>query len=75
MAEKGNPNSVSDAGVGALCAKAAVHGAYLNVMINASGLEDKAFANAKTDLAKSMLEKAKSLELEILETVEKIIKS
>ena len=75
MAEKGNPNSVSDAGVGALCAKAAVHGAYLNVMINASGLEDKAFANAKTDLAKSMLENAKSLELEILETVEKIIKS
>jgi glutamate formiminotransferase/formiminotetrahydrofolate cyclodeaminase len=75
MAEKGNPNSVSDAGVGALCAKAAVHGAYLNVMINASGLEDKAIANAKTDLAKSMLENAKSLELEILETVEKIIKS
>lgn len=75
MAEKGNPNSVSDAGVGALCAKAAVHGAYLNVMINASGLEDKAIAYTKTDLAKSMLEKAKTLELEILETVEKIIKS
>jgi glutamate formiminotransferase/formiminotetrahydrofolate cyclodeaminase len=39
MAEIGNPNSVSDAGVGALCARAAVKGAYLNVMINAADLK------------------------------------
>ena len=44
MAEKGNPNSISDAGVGALCARAAVQGAYLNVRINAKGLADKTFA-------------------------------
>ncbi len=44
MAEHGNPNSVTDAGVGALCARAAVHGAFLNVKINASGLDDRAFA-------------------------------
>ncbi len=44
MAEIGNPNSVSDAGVGALCARAAVRGAYLNVRINCGGLEDKALA-------------------------------
>lgn len=44
MAETGNPNSVSDAGVGALCARTAVMGAYLNVKINAAGLEDKVFA-------------------------------
>ncbi len=37
MAETGNPNSISDAGVGALCARSAVYGAYLNVKINASG--------------------------------------
>jgi glutamate formiminotransferase / formiminotetrahydrofolate cyclodeaminase len=43
MAETGNPNSVSDAGVGALCARSAVMGAYLNVKINASGLEDKLY--------------------------------
>jgi glutamate formiminotransferase / formiminotetrahydrofolate cyclodeaminase len=43
MAETGNPNSVSDAGVGALCARTAVRGAYMNVRINASGVEDKAF--------------------------------
>ena len=40
MAEIGNPNSVSDAGVGALCARAAVKGAYLNVVINAQDLKD-----------------------------------
>ena len=39
MAVQGNPNSVSDAGVGALCARSAVLGAYLNVCINASGSE------------------------------------
>ena len=38
MAENGNPNSVSDAGVGALCARSAVLGAHLNVKINAGGL-------------------------------------
>lgn len=44
MAEVGNPNSVSDAGVGALCARSAVMGAFLNVKINAAGLDDKNFA-------------------------------
>jgi glutamate formiminotransferase/formiminotetrahydrofolate cyclodeaminase len=44
MAETGNPNSVSDAGVGALCARSAVMGAFLNVKINAAGLDDKDYA-------------------------------
>ncbi len=44
MAETGLPASISDVGVGALCARTAVMGAYLNVKINASGLNDKAFA-------------------------------
>jgi glutamate formiminotransferase/formiminotetrahydrofolate cyclodeaminase len=43
MAAEGNPNSVSDAGVGALCARAAVLGAFLNVRINAAGYEDKGY--------------------------------
>jgi len=43
MAETGNPNSVSDAGVGALCARAAVLGAFMNVRINASGYDDKPY--------------------------------
>ena len=45
MAESGNPNSVSDAGVGALAARSAVLGAFLNVKINAAGLEDKDYAS------------------------------
>jgi glutamate formiminotransferase / formiminotetrahydrofolate cyclodeaminase len=44
MVETGNPNSVTDAGVGALAARSAVMGACLNVKINATGLKDRAFA-------------------------------
>ncbi len=46
MAEFGNPNSVTDAGVGTLAARAAVRGAFLNVRINAAGLKDRAKAEA-----------------------------
>jgi glutamate formiminotransferase / formiminotetrahydrofolate cyclodeaminase len=70
MAETGNPNSVSDAGVGALCARAAVYGAYLNVRINASGLDDKAFAEEKIKAGQEILEKSLKLEEEILKIVE-----
>jgi glutamate formiminotransferase / formiminotetrahydrofolate cyclodeaminase len=43
MVEKGNPNSITDAGVGALCARAAVIGAFMNVRINSADLDDKVF--------------------------------
>ncbi|HPE97754.1 MAG TPA: glutamate formimidoyltransferase, partial [Chitinophagales bacterium] len=43
MAETGNPNSVTDAGVGGLCARTAVIGAHMNVLTNAAGLKDKDF--------------------------------
>lgn len=45
MVETGNPNSVSDAGVGALCARSAIMGAYLNVKTNTAGFKDRAFAD------------------------------
>ncbi|MEP6946780.1 MAG: glutamate formimidoyltransferase [Acidobacteriota bacterium] len=45
MVEDGNPSSVSDAGVGALCARSAVIGAFLNVKINAASLKDRDFAD------------------------------
>ncbi len=69
MVEIGNPNSVTDAGVGALCARSAVMGAGLNVRINASSLNDEAF---KTDiLAKTsdLEQKAQQQETEILKMV------
>lgn len=40
MAEQGNPASASDAGVGAICARAAVRGAWLNVRTNVAGIRD-----------------------------------
>jgi len=71
MAEKGNPNSVSDAGVGMLCLKAAVHGAYLNVKINCSGFDDKDYVNDALVQADSLLERAKKAESDIIAIVEK----
>lgn len=69
MAEIGNPNSVSDAGVGALCARSAVLGAFLNVRINASGLEDQEFVDRALAKGGAKAEAAKALEAEILEIV------
>lgn len=69
MAEIGNPNSVTDSGVGALAARAGVQGAYLNVKINAADIEDEAF---RTDiLAKGAKVEADAiaLETEILKVV------
>ena len=69
MAETGNPNSVSDAGVGALCARSAVMGAYLNVKINASGLDDKAYIEKVLADGKALEDKAIQEEKEILKIV------
>jgi len=73
MAENGNPNSVSDAGVGALCARTAVEGAALNVKINCSGFDDKAYVADALAKADNMLQEAKKMEREIIEIVEKLV--
>ena len=70
MAEQGNPNSVTDAGVGALCARSAVLGAHLNVKINASGLTDKAMAAQLLASAEEISVQAIAAEKEILKLVE-----
>ena len=70
MAETGNPNSVSDAGVGALCARSAVYGAFLNVKINASGYEDKTFVTAVLEESRQLLSSAVQAENEVLQIVE-----
>jgi glutamate formiminotransferase / formiminotetrahydrofolate cyclodeaminase len=69
MAEKGNPNSVSDAGVGALCARTAVMGAFMNVRINAAGCEDKEFAATTIAKGKEIEDSTIALEKEILKIV------
>jgi len=74
MAENGNPSSVSDAGVGALCARSAVLGAYLNVKINAGSLKDKQFVDEILKKSELLATKAQEVEREILAKVEEVIK-
>ena len=70
MVEKGNPNSVSDAGVGALAARAAVLGAGMNVKINAGSLKDREKAEALIAEANELIAKANCEEAEITKLVE-----
>jgi glutamate formiminotransferase/formiminotetrahydrofolate cyclodeaminase len=69
MAKIGNPNSVSDAGVGALAARSAVLGAFLNVKINARDLNDRVFAESILKQAKEIEALAIDKEIRILEIV------
>lgn len=70
MAETGNPNSVSDAGVGALAVRAAVRGACLNVKINAASLKDRSIARQLLDEAEDLAQRADRAEREIMQIVE-----
>jgi glutamate formiminotransferase/formiminotetrahydrofolate cyclodeaminase len=69
MAETGNPNSISDAGVGALCARAAVSGAFLNVRINAGTYDDKKFVNEIIATGKKIEDEAIKMEAQIMKIV------
>ena len=73
MAEQGNPNSVSDAGVGALAARAAVLGAGLNVKINAASLKDRETADKMIAEAEQLIAEAQKTEAEIIGIVERKI--
>ena len=71
MAETGNPNSVSDAGVGALAVRSAILGAWLNVKINSKDIEDQEFINEILMKAKTIIRKSEKEEKEIISLVEK----
>lgn len=73
MAQKGNPNSVSDAGVGALACRAAVHGAYLNVKINCAGFEDTKYVDKIFKKAERILKKSDKECDGIIKIVDKMI--
>ena len=73
MIEKGNQNSVTDAGVGVLCVRAAVQGAYMNVLVNAKGLKDVSFAQQVIEEAKNILSKTNLKADELVKKVEKVI--
>ena len=73
MAEKGNPASASDAGVGALAARAAVRGADMNVRINAAGLKNRETAEQLIAEAAALVRQAEKAETAILEIVNRNI--
>ncbi len=73
MAEFGNPNSITDAGVGALCARTAVIGAFLNVKINCKDCEDTDFVKNILERGEKIVNNASLLEEEILEITNKQI--
>ena len=75
VAQKGNPASASDAGVGALAARAACRGAALNVRINASGLQDKAPAAPLLARAEVIVTQAQDLEAQVLDAVNQNIEA
>ena len=66
VAEKGNKNSVSDAGVSLLLLQAAAKGAALNVRINLSGLEDRKFCD---DVSKQVESSTKGIESRVDEAL------
>jgi glutamate formiminotransferase/formiminotetrahydrofolate cyclodeaminase len=71
MVERGNPASVTDAAVGALCARSAIMGAFYNVKINAESLDDKRFVNDIIEKGKEIQDRAIEKEKEILDLVDK----
>lgn len=73
MVKVGNPNSVTDAAVGILCARTACYGAFMNMKINASSLDDKAFVNDILSKGQALIEKADKLEKEYTDIVLKQI--
>lgn len=74
MVKKGNPNSITDAGVGVLCVKTAVRGAYFNVLVNAKGLKDTDYALKITSNAKQLLEQNHQKADGLIQYVENSIK-
>jgi len=70
MAEEGNPNSISDAGVAMHCARAAIMGAFLNVKINCKDLADKKYVKKMLKSANNIIDKTDILEHKILKIVE-----
>lgn len=69
MVKEGLQSSLSDAGVGAICARTAVVGAYFNVRINAKDIKDRAFAESIVKKADKIYYSALAVEKEIIDFV------
>lgn len=69
MVESGNPNSITDAGVGANCARSAIYGAYLNVLVNLNGVTDEAYVARIKEEASGILAETNGLEVSLMDQV------
>jgi glutamate formiminotransferase/formiminotetrahydrofolate cyclodeaminase len=65
MVKTGNPNSITDAGVGAMCIRTAALGAVMNVKINAAGIKDKEFTSRLLDRSTWIEKEVERLEMEV----------
>ena len=70
MLKDGLQSSLSDAGVGVLCARTAVIGAYFNVRINAKDIKDRVFAEDILNKAKSIYKKTIAIEKEVMDYID-----
>tara|TARA_B100000683_G_C12483810_1_gene552333 strand:+ start:352 stop:2043 length:1692 start_codon:yes stop_codon:yes gene_type:complete len=73
MAQIGNPNSITDAGVGAMCLRTAVIGAVLNARVNANDLEDKAYVEKTLSRCKELVSQSFSREEAVLARVDEVL--
>ncbi len=71
MIKEGNPNSISDAGVAALCARAAIHGAHMNVVTNCQDIEDGEFTSKYVEESNTLAEEADTREKQLVALVHK----
>jgi glutamate formiminotransferase/formiminotetrahydrofolate cyclodeaminase len=73
MAEHGNPNAASDVGVGVLCARTALRGAYFNVQTNVRGLRDRDFVERTLAECVGLATRGEALEAEVLAMVQSVL--
>ena len=73
MMKKGLQNSLSDGGVGVLCAKTAVTGAYFNVRMNAKDIKDRKFADTILAKAANIYKETIALENEMMKMIDETI--
>ena len=73
MAQIGNPNSITDVGVGAMCLRTAVIGAVLNARVNAKDLEDKAYVEKTLSRCKELVSQSRSREEAVLARVDEVL--
>ncbi len=75
MAQTGNPNSITDSAVGAMCLRTAVIGAVLNARVNANDLKDDDYVSSTLARCDELVSNACKKEADILARVDEVLGS